>query len=320
MEIKNKNIFLNLNEGEEIVYVAEKDKYNFYWNLIFCVIIGFPLISFFTFLAILEYVSSINAGKLFSPSLFMFLIFPLYCFITYKIISDYFCTELILTNQRFIISKFNKIKFINYEQVKCVTGTYGVRGGPIQAIIRLKNKKFCNFFFIDRNIIRNKFKEVYPSYDDSKAVAKEQKQGYIILVILLLLLPFFWYAEYKLKLSDNQNNPHKTAKRQHYSKTPYFDKYMANLQDEIKRNWSPPKGKESSNVILLFKVDRNGNVLKSRILKSSNNTAIDNSALGALKKSEPLEPLEPLPNEFKGNDIDVQFNFDYNVLDNKPKF
>lgn len=41
-------------------------------------------------------------------------------------------------------------------------------------------------YIIDRNIIRNKFKEVCPNYDDSEAVEKERKQGNIILAILLL--------------------------------------------------------------------------------------------------------------------------------------
>lgn len=312
-EIKNENIFLNLNEGEEIVYVAEKDKPNFWWNFIFLMFIGLPLIGLSTFLLITDNIDGIPSW--YKP--FMALIFFSGLFVIYKIIIDYFYTELILTNQRFIISKFNKIKFINYEQVKRIIGYYGYRGsGPISTTIKLTNKKNYMLFCIDKNIVRNKLKEIYPEYDDSKAVAKEQKQGYITLAILLLLLPFFVYAEYKLKLSDNQNKSYKSTKHQHNTKEPYFNAYMANLQNKIKSNWTPPKGGENSNVVLLFKVDRSGNVLSTKILKSSNNFAIDNSALEALKKSEPLKPL---PKEFKGKDVDVQFNFDYNVLAHQDK-
>jgi TonB family protein len=69
----------------------------------------------------------------------------------------------------------------------------------------------------------------------------------------------------------------------------------------------------------LFKVDRNGNVLKAKVLKakvlkSSNNKAVDNSALEALKKSEPL------PKEFKGQNFDIQFTFDYNIKKQKSIF
>lgn len=312
MEIKNKNIFLNLNEGEEIVYVAEKDKVNFYWNFILITFVALPVMTFFDLISIFDF----NLFGSIWMQVFMLIILPFCYYATYKIISDYFFTEVILTNQRFIISRYNKIRSVSNEQVNRIIGSYGYRGAPISTTIKLKDKKSYRFLFIDKNIIRNKFKEIAPNYDDSKAVEKDKKQGYIILAILLLLLPFFMYAEYKLKLSDNQNKPYKSAKRQHNSKEPYFDTYMTNLQDKIKSNWNPPKGRESSNVVLLFKVDRSGNVLKTKIMKSSNNTAIDTSAIEALKKSEPFEPL---PKEFKGKDVDVQFNFDYNTTKNRPK-
>lgn len=317
IEIKNRNIFLNLNEGEEIVYVAEKIKSNFYWNFFTSVIIGIPLFGAFAGFGIFALTLGDANMKFILSVLFILLMFIMFCFISYKVIVDYFYTELILTNQRFIVSKFHKISFINFEQIKRITGTYGVRGGPIQLTIKFKNKKLCSFYFIDKNIIRAKFKEVYPNYDDSEAVAKEQKLGYIILFVLILLFPFLLYSNYKLRMNSYKANSHKAAKHQHYTKEPYFDLYMTNLQNKIKGNWNPPAGKESSNVILLFKVDRGGNILKAKILKSSNNMAIDTSALQALKKSEPLAPL---PKEFKGKDIDVQFTFDYNVLSHKPRF
>lgn len=314
MEIKNQNIFLNLNEGEEIVYVAQKDKANFYWNFISLVIIGLPLISFFTVLLIIEMLIGNINNQLILSAMFMFLIFLLFWFTAYKIITDYFYTELILTSQRFIISKFNKISFIKYDQIKRLAGSYGYRGGPIQLTIRLKNKKYCNFFFIDINVIRNKFKEIYSDYDDSKVVAKEQKQANIILFILLLSLPFLTYAEYKLKLANNQNKPPKSTYQQNYSKdpkSPNFDPYMYNLQNEIKSNWHPPKSKENKVVVLKFTIAKDGSLVKTNIIKSSNNMAIDRSAMEALKKSAPFAPL---PKQFKEDSVDIEFTFDYNVL------
>ena len=314
MEIKNKNIFLNLNEGEEIVYVAEKNKFNFYWNFITLVIVGLPLISFFTVLIIFEMlVGSINTQMILS-AIFMFLIFILFWFMAYKIVSDYFFTELLLTNQRFIISRFNKIKFINYEQVKRITGTYGYRGGPIQLTIRLKNKKFYSFFFIDRNVIRNKFKEICPEYDDLIALEKEKKQGLVIIVLLLLAIPFVPYLVHKFSPRDNTNNQQIIEKHKKHSNDPklsYFDSYMNNLQNKIKSNWSPPKSKVSKDVILKFKIARDGSLVKTKIIKSSDDTATDMAAIEALKKSAPFEPL---PKQCKDNSVDVEFTFDYNVL------
>lgn len=46
MKIKNKKFFLNLNDGEKIVYTTEKNNFNFWWNFIFLVVINSPIISF----------------------------------------------------------------------------------------------------------------------------------------------------------------------------------------------------------------------------------------------------------------------------------
>lgn len=308
MEIKNKNIFLNLNEGEEIVYVAEKISKPLF---AYCTLLPYLAVIFlFFFLIVLFFLGFYKESTInLIDFCFLFLVEIIMFFIAKKQIVDYFYTDIILTNQRILISKLNHLTSIENSQVKRIYGQ--------NTIIRisLKSKKFFMFYFFNYSL-RDKFKEAYPNYDDSIAVVKDKKQATIILFILLLLLPFFMYAEYKLKLNDNQNKSYKSAKHQHNSKEPYFDIYMTNLQDKIKSNWNPPKSKESKNVILLFKVDRNGNVLKTKILKSSNNTLIDTSAIEALKKSEPLEPL---PKAFKGKDIDIQFNFDYNVLNRNHK-
>lgn len=308
MEIKNKNIFLNLNEGEEIVYVAEKIGKPLF---IFCNLLPYLAVIFLFLFLILLFFSGIYKENVKSliDFCFLFLVEIIMFFIVKKQLIDYFYTDMILTNQRILISKFNQLISIKNSQVKRI---YGYRSA---ISIFLISKKSYRFYFFEDSL-KDKFKEVYPDYDDSKAVEKERKQGYIILAILLLLLPFFMYAEYKLKPSNNQNKSYKSAKHQHNSKEPYFDIYMTHLQEKIKSNWNPPKGENSSNVVLLFKVSRNGNVLKTKIFKSSNDMAVDNSALEALKKSEPLDPL---PKEFNGKDVDIQFNFDYNTAKNRPK-
>lgn len=314
IEIKNKNIFLNLNEDEEIVYVAEKaSKFEFYFFSIPSILVIAFLLTFLSLFVILTLYKAYNQNYFYILFLVILLLFMV--LMLYKEIVDYCFTDIVLTNQRLIISKLNKILSIPHNQIKYIQNA-GTGRGPSATRINLINKKFHIFYFLNHLPLRNKFKEVCPDYDDSQVVEKERKQGTIILAILLLLLPFFMYAEYKLKLSDNQNKSYKSAKHQHNSKEPYFDTYMTNLQDKIKGNWNPPKAKDSNNVVLLFKVDRNGNVLKAKVLKSSNNTAVDKSALEALRKSEPLEPL---PKEFKGKNVDVQFNFDYNVLSRKSK-
>ncbi len=94
-------------------------------------------------------------------------------------------------------------------------------------------------------------------------------------------------------------------------KEPDFGPYMKELQRRIKMNWDPPKGNESKRVILLFSIARDGRLLNVKVHRSSGLPAADNAAIDAVKLTAPFRPLPP---EFKGNSVDIQFTFDYNVF------
>ncbi len=94
-------------------------------------------------------------------------------------------------------------------------------------------------------------------------------------------------------------------------KEPDFGPYMKELQRRIKMNWDPPKGNESKRVILLFSIARDGRLLNVKVYRSSGLPAADNAAIDAVKLTAPFRPLPP---EFKGNSVDIQFTFDYNVF------
>lgn len=92
---------------------------------------------------------------------------------------------------------------------------------------------------------------------------------------------------------------------------PDFGPYMRELQRRIKMNWDPPKGNESKRVVLLFKIARDGRLLSVRVFKSSGIPNADKAALNAV---ELTAPFRPLPTDFRGASIDIQFTFDYNVF------
>lgn len=92
---------------------------------------------------------------------------------------------------------------------------------------------------------------------------------------------------------------------------PDFGPYMRELQRRIKLNWDPPKGNESKTVVLLFKIARDGRLLSCRVHKSSGLPTADQAALKAV---ELTAPFRPLPADFKGQNIDIQFTFDYRVF------
>ena len=92
---------------------------------------------------------------------------------------------------------------------------------------------------------------------------------------------------------------------------PDFGPYMRELQRRIKLNWNPPKGNESKRVVLLFKIAKTGRLLSCRVFKSSGLPSADQAALKAVELTAPFRPLPP---DFKGASIDIQFTFDYNVF------
>jgi len=92
---------------------------------------------------------------------------------------------------------------------------------------------------------------------------------------------------------------------------PDFGPYMRELQRRIKLNWDPPKGNESKTVVLLFKIAKDGRLLTCRVHRSSGLPSADQAALKAV---ELTAPFRPLPADFKGQSIDIQFTFDYRVF------
>ncbi len=89
-----------------------------------------------------------------------------------------------------------------------------------------------------------------------------------------------------------------------------FGPYMADLQRRIKRAWFPPKGNESKRVVVIFKVHKNGELSNLRLGTSSGAAIADQAALKAVENAAPFRKLP----EGAGDDVDIQFTFDYNVF------
>ena len=92
---------------------------------------------------------------------------------------------------------------------------------------------------------------------------------------------------------------------------PDFGPYMRELQRRIKMNWDPPKGDQSKRVVLMFKIAKDGRLLSCHVHKSSGLPNADKAAIQAVQLTAPFKPLPP---DFKGSNIDIQFTFDYNVF------
>lgn len=90
-----------------------------------------------------------------------------------------------------------------------------------------------------------------------------------------------------------------------------FGPYMRELQRRIKANWNPPVDYRTKRVTVLFKVEKSGNLASCSVFQSSGNKDADKAAVDAISKTAPFRPLPP---EYSGKSIDIQFTFDYNVF------
>ena len=83
----------------------------------------------------------------------------------------------------------------------------------------------------------------------------------------------------------------------------------------IRRNWvavipeSAPLG-QPGRVAIQIAISRTGNVDKLVIAMPSDAKSLDRAAVAGISASNPLPPLPP---EFKGGSIRLQFNFSYYV-------
>jgi TonB family protein len=94
-----------------------------------------------------------------------------------------------------------------------------------------------------------------------------------------------------------------------------FKPYLIRILATVKRNWlvvipeSARMGR-TGKVEIQFAIDRDGSVPKLVIASSSGTDALDRAAVAGISASNPFPPL---PDEFHGNQVRLQFTFLYNV-------
>lgn len=97
------------------------------------------------------------------------------------------------------------------------------------------------------------------------------------------------------------------------------EQYMKSLQKKIKAEWKPPARKQKKNVVVLFSISKDGQLLSPKIKTSSGDDEMDDAALLALKRAAPFDPLPEsilklIPKSKLSKGIMIEFKFDYNVL------
>lgn len=95
-----------------------------------------------------------------------------------------------------------------------------------------------------------------------------------------------------------------------------FRPYLTQVLAAVRRNWfavipeSARLGMSRGRTLIQFSVSRNGSVPKLVIAKSSGAPPLDRAAVAGVSASNPFPPL---PQEYLGGDIRLQFTFLYNI-------
>jgi TonB family protein len=95
-----------------------------------------------------------------------------------------------------------------------------------------------------------------------------------------------------------------------------FSIYLAGLMTTVKRKWyavmpDAALGGTKGKVILLFNIDKNGDLSDGPLMESKSGTSsLDEAALAAIRVSAPFKSL---PSDFKGPYIRLRFIFYYNM-------
>lgn len=88
-----------------------------------------------------------------------------------------------------------------------------------------------------------------------------------------------------------------------------FEPYMRKLNKKVKNNWITPRIKNSDSTVVLFSVNQTGKLGKIQVLQASGNKEFDKNAINAIEKTT----FDPLPIEYKKENIDIQFTFASNL-------
>lgn len=91
--------------------------------------------------------------------------------------------------------------------------------------------------------------------------------------------------------------------------------YFSSYQEELMATWSPPVCEIPRQVVLLYGIDRNGQLISEELKETSKNAKFDLSAQKTMSEIR----FAPLPATFKNENVQVFFTFKSHVADKPAK-
>ncbi|MBC7881695.1 MAG: TonB C-terminal domain-containing protein [Anaerolineae bacterium] len=96
-----------------------------------------------------------------------------------------------------------------------------------------------------------------------------------------------------------------------------FSPYMAELKRRIRQNWIAPDSDNLLPTVVNFCISRSGDVSRLRVVRSSTFRAWDQAAVDAVRQAAPFSPL---PDEYIGKSIEINFTLSLNVFGYDVRF
>ncbi len=89
-----------------------------------------------------------------------------------------------------------------------------------------------------------------------------------------------------------------------------FEPWMNNFRKQVYAKWNAPRVSKSASVIVFVGIKKSGEITDLKVLQSSGFVEIDQSAILAVQKAKPFQPL---PIAYTGNPIEIKFTFHIGV-------
>lgn len=195
INIRNKNILSNLIEGEEVVHVGKKSFFEF---IVFFILLtaGTCYIAYVPIKLLLphiDYLVMYPNISILSALLFWYIFVGFLVFHSYKYVEDYFFTDIVLTNKRFIVGRFKDILSYDYYDILYIERLTGAGRGPSGMFLVTRDKEFI-ISFMNAVLIKEKIEEIYP--DKHYVMPNPQKHILKILAIFLVIILIGVFVKY----------------------------------------------------------------------------------------------------------------------------
>ena len=178
LEIAKQKVAPILFEDEECLYLAPKDSASIGFVLVLSIFVSLGVALFFLFILVCH--SGLKDNLLFTM-LIVFFELTIFWFMR-----DAFFSDVIFTNKRIILNRFNKFDSIGYDEIKMISPLTTITSTFINSY-----RGCCRILFVDGSFVELMVKELYPEYK-AHLTTKDKIYNFIIVVLFIVIYIVFF--------------------------------------------------------------------------------------------------------------------------------